>query len=346
MIQTTATNKKVRELLKATRDGALVPRPEFQRRLVWTSKDKDRFIETVLKGYPFPEIYICNGDIDVETGEGTQLLVDGLQRVSTLNDYFAGEPGISHIVTAPYNRLLPEEKQRFLEYNVVVRDLGALSKDQIIEVFRRLNSTQYTLRDMEVHNAIYDGEMKKFCERFSENPFFDDHRVFLASDRKRMGDVSFCLSLVATMMNGYFNRDADHESVLNRYNEGFPDEAMYQSRIERVLAFIDECGFDQRSRIWKKADFFTAFIELDSVFQQQSPHPDSRTVLDILEEFYNDVDSEASTRLTTSEIYYKSALQASNDRTSRIRRGMIIGGKLARQSEEEILQQLTEMGLI
>ncbi|MDO9638986.1 MAG: DUF262 domain-containing protein [Pseudotabrizicola sp.] len=346
MIQTTATNKKVRELLKATRDGALVPRPEFQRRLVWTSKDKDRFIETVLKGYPFPEIYICNGEIDVETGDGTQLLVDGLQRVSTLSEYFLGEPGISHVASVPYAQLLPEEKQKFLEYNVVVRDLGALSKDQIIEVFRRLNSTQYTLRDMEVHNAIYDGEMKKFCERFSESSFFDDHRVFLASDRKRMGDVSFCLSIVATMMNGYFNRDADHESILNKYNESFPEEATYQYRIDRILNFIEECGFDHRSRIWKKADFFSAFIELDSVFQLPTAHPEPRFVLTTLEKFYADVESEAPRRRGTADIYYKSALQASNDRTSRIRRGMIIGGKLISAREEEILEQLAAMGLI
>lgn len=83
MILTTATNKKVRELLKSVRDGSLIPRPEFQRRLVWTIKDKERFVETVIRGYPFPEIYICNGEVNTETGEGTQLLVDGLQRISS-----------------------------------------------------------------------------------------------------------------------------------------------------------------------------------------------------------------------------------------------------------------------
>lgn len=346
MIQTTATNKKVRELLKSTRDGTLVPRPEFQRRLVWTSKDKDKFIETVLKGYPFPEIYMCNGEIDVETGEGTQLLVDGLQRVSTLNEYFLGEAGISHVLSLPYSQLTPEEKQRFLEYNVVVRDLGALDKEQIIETFRRLNSTQYTLRDMEVHNAIYDGEMKRFCEKFSENPFFDNHRVFLSSDRKRMGDVSYCLSIVATMMNGYFNRDADHEKILAKYNEAFPDEPTYDKRINTVLDFIEECGFDQRSRIWKKADFFSAFIELDAILDSRAALISPATVLEALEAFYADVESEPPRRQGVSDIYYKSALQASNDRTSRLRRGLIIGGKIHHTSDAEIAEELARMGLI
>ena len=116
---------------------------------------------------------------------------------------------------------------------------------------------------MEINNAIYDGAIKKFCERVSENEFFDRHRIFLTGDRKRMGDVSFCLSMVATMMLGYFNRDNEHETILKRFNETFPDEHEYDARIQGIFDFIDECGFDERSRIWKKADFFTAFIELE-----------------------------------------------------------------------------------
>ena len=115
MIITTATNKKVREILISVRDRNLIPRPEFQRRLVWTSKDKDRFIESVLKGYPFPEIYICNGEVDTDSGEGTQLLVDGLQRVSTLFEYFSAQGSFTHVVTTPYRELTKEEKERFLQ---------------------------------------------------------------------------------------------------------------------------------------------------------------------------------------------------------------------------------------
>src|ERR1039457_4032453 len=85
---TTATNKKLRILLTDIRDGKLIPRPEFQRRLVWTNKDKVKFLETVLEGYPFPEIYIAAGSIDPETGEGTEMLVDGQQRITTLFQYF------------------------------------------------------------------------------------------------------------------------------------------------------------------------------------------------------------------------------------------------------------------
>lgn len=345
MIVTTATNKKVRELLKSVRDGNLVPRPEFQRRLVWTAKDKDRFIESVLKGFPFPEIYMCNGEVDIESGEGTQLLVDGLQRVNTLTEYFNGQGSFSHVVTVPYKELTKEEKEKFLEYSVVVRDLGQITKDQIVEVFRRLNSTQYTLREMEVNNAIYDGALKKFCERVSEDVFFEYHRVFTATDRRRMGDVSFCLSIVGTMMLGYFNRDDEHENLLSRFNEAFPDEREYEERITRVFNVIEELGFREKSRIWKKADFFTALIEIDSAMEHLHKIADLSELQVRLEDFYDKVDQRDEGASEISRIYYKSALQASNDRSNRLRRGLIVGGLISGRDNDFILGELANYGL-
>jgi len=43
-VDTSATNRRLRVLLTAIRDRTLIPRPEFQRRLVWTTKDKVRFL--------------------------------------------------------------------------------------------------------------------------------------------------------------------------------------------------------------------------------------------------------------------------------------------------------------
>jgi len=89
-MRTTATNKKIRVLLTDLSDGVLIPNPEFQRRLVWTNNDKRNFLQTVLQEYPFPEIYIAAGDVDLETGRGTEMLVDGQQRMTTRQPYFNG----------------------------------------------------------------------------------------------------------------------------------------------------------------------------------------------------------------------------------------------------------------
>src|SRR5947208_4798824 len=126
-MRTTATNRKLRTLITGIRDKTLIPNPEFQRRLVWTNRDKINFLDTVLNRYPFPEIYIAAGDVNPETGEGTEWLVDGQQRISTLYQYFEGSGDIRLAKTTegidikPYKELSKEQQIEFLEYEVVVR---------------------------------------------------------------------------------------------------------------------------------------------------------------------------------------------------------------------------------
>src|SRR5215472_14810233 len=135
-MKTTATNRKVRELLTLLREGRLIPRPDFQRRLVWNNKDKSAFLETVLKNYPFPEIFVAAGDVNVETGEGTELLVDGQQRVTTLYQYFTGSPDlVLYGSVKPYAELTREQKEAFLQYDVVVRDVGHVDIEIVRNVF-------------------------------------------------------------------------------------------------------------------------------------------------------------------------------------------------------------------
>ena len=144
-MKTTATNRKIRILLNALRDGNLIPNPEFQRRLVWTNNDKRNFLLTVLEEYPFPEIYIAAGEVNLETGQGTEMLVDGQQRLTTLYQYFNGSEELNlgqELPPSKYAELSPEAKTRFLEYEVVIRDrcvgsLHPLGLEEIKRVFWR-----------------------------------------------------------------------------------------------------------------------------------------------------------------------------------------------------------------
>ena len=323
-MKTSASNKKVRELIQMVRSGRLIPRPEFQRRLVWTNSDKARLIDTVLKGYPFPEIYLANGELDIETGDGTQLLVDGQQRVTTLVESFEGNSRLSLKGNTPYSNLEEDEKRRFLDYDVAVRDLGDVSNSQIIEVFKRINSTAYGLTDIEVNNALYNGALKTFADRYTAIEFFDVHRVFRAEDLKRMGDLKYVLQIIASMLGGYFNRDEALEEFLSTYNDEFPMEQEIAKRLDKTLSFIEECGFDSKSRVWKRNDLFTLIVELDRAFGEGLVLQPS-VVVESLTAFFNRVDQGS---LDPGDIaaatYYKAAVQASNDRINRERRGQIV----------------------
>ncbi len=326
-MKTTATNRKVRELLTHLREGKLIPRPDFQRRLVWNNKDKSSFLDTVLLNYPFPEVYVAAGEVNVETGEGTELLVDGQQRLTTLLQYFNGSPDlVLHGDVQPYASLPREKKEAFLQYDVVVRDLGLVEIEVLRNVFRRINATRYALNAMEIHNSRFEGDFKAFGEDFAQHPFFETHRIFSASEIRRMQDVRFGLIVAATALGTYFNRDDELEEYLRRYNDEFPMAADLKRELDAALEFIDQMAFSATSRIWKKADLFTATIELHTAIFKRHVELSPPAVAVSLGRLYAEVD-DAERRGgpdTDSSRYYRAALQASNDRGSRVTRGEIV----------------------
>ena len=333
-MKTTATNRRVRELLTGIRDGTLIPRPEFQRRLVWSNKDRISFIETVILGYPFPEIYVAAGDVDLESGEANEMLVDGQQRVTTLNQYFTGAPDLKlSAKLKPYSGLSKAEKEQFLQYEVVVRDLGKLSIEDIRQVFRRINATRYALNAMEIHNARYAGQYKEFAEALAQEPFFEKHRIFSPADIRRMLDTLFVLQVVTTVLSTYFNRDSEIENYLQNYNDEFPAATTIKSEMKTVLALIDEMDLPSGSRAWKKADLFTLLIELHRAqFKTKLSLQPAALALQI-QEFYKLVEVigleelpvDAYPKLAErAKTYYLAALQATNDRSSRTARGEAI----------------------
>jgi hypothetical protein len=345
-MKTSATNKKIREIIQAVREGRLVPRGDFQRRLVWSRDDKNLFLDSILRNLPFPEIYFADGDVDLETGLGTQLLVDGLQRVSTIIQYFEADPDLKLTSVPPYRELGEEEKKAFLQYDVTVRDLGSVTRDEIIEAFKRLNATKYSLLDIEINNAVYAGALKKYAESVAASAFFERHSVFNALDLKRMGDLRYALTIIITLIEGYFNRDDEFGTLLERYNDDFPLEGDINARLAKTFDFMEECGFSPKSRVWRKADLLTVLVEIDHALSVNHVNLQPENVVRALDEFFGRIDSNALDLSGAPAIYYKAALQASNDRINRIRRAMIIAGVLRGTTEEVIITELREQGMI
>lgn len=327
-MDTSASNRRLRVLLTAIGNGSLVPQPDFQRRLVWTNKDKVEFIKTVLEGYPFPEIYIAAGHVDTKTGEGAEVLVDGQQRITTLYQYFKGSPDLRLPAgTQSYSELSEPIQVAFLEYKVVVRDLGNMPIEQIKQVFQRINSTSYGLNAMEIHNARYGGEFKDLAEKVSQLEFFDENRVFTATDIKRMNDVLYCAGMLVTVMSTYFNRDNEIEPYLDKYNEIFPMKEQILGEVSSILSFISRMNFPPKSRVFKKADFFTLCVELHTLLIKERRPLDVSKARRELDDFFGQVELASfgeGEKESSGVRYYKAALQASNDRSSRITRGEII----------------------
>ncbi len=325
-MDTSASSLRLRQLLTAIRNESLIPQPEFQRRLVWTNKHKHAFIKTVLEGLPFPEIYIAAGEINTETGEGIELLVDGQQRLTTLYQYFTGSPELKLPADIPPYSELGGKQTDFLEYKVVIRDLGKIANELIVEIFTRINSTNYALNAMEIHNARYDGALKKYAETVAQSSFFEEHSVFHVNAIRRMHDTLFVLTFIVTIVSTYFARDSEIENYLKQYNDEFIGNTKVDAEIKTVFKFIDACDIGSDCRAWQQADLLTLLVEVHRAIIKNKKRLNPQEIGKRLVDFYSRVDKVPSGEETNREVidYHTAALQASNDRTSRTIRGNIL----------------------
>ncbi|MBN8572430.1 MAG: DUF262 domain-containing protein [Candidatus Kapabacteria bacterium] len=322
-MKTSGTNIRLRKILSGLKAGSLIPRPDFQRRLVWANKHKVAFIQTVLDELPFPEIYIAAGEVNLESGEGKEILVDGQQRITTLYQYFIGSEDLKYENgLIPYTKLEPGQQEAFLEYEVVVRDLGKLDIETIKTVFQRINSTNYSLNAIEIHNSRYDGEIKRLADAISELEFFENHRVFTNNDIKRMRDLGFSLVVIITLLSTYFNLEDEFEEYLQRFNDEFSQKEEIEYQIKYLLDLIDNLNFDEKSRVFKKSDLFTLIVELHRTIFRENKKIDQSKLESELKSFYQAVEDKVQEPIFQD--YSKAVLQGTNNRSGRIMRGKII----------------------
>lgn len=326
-LNTSASTRRIMELLEKLDSGALIPRPDFQRRLVWDQKDKNEFLRTILKSYPFPEIYLAVMAADLETAKSTEALVDGQQRITTIHQYFKGSLALKLEKDIPsYQALSREKKTEFLNYQVAVRNLGIADIEIVRDVFKRINRTSHGLNKMERQNAEFQGALKKLGERIADSYIFEKYNVFSDREVRRMSDIVFSLSLLITMMSTYFHRESEVQPYLEKYNDELPEAEDLRKRFAKVVAVLRVIRLPEELRVWKKADLFVLIIELDRIVNLEKIALNLQSLRTLLLDFYSAVDKEmkSSSGDQSLQRYFKTTVQATADRTNRTGRAEVL----------------------
>ena len=81
---------KITEFLQWYREGSLRLRPDFQRRENWPQRAKIYFVDTILRGYPVPLIYL-RARLDPKTKSPIREVVDGQQRLTAIIQFSDGK---------------------------------------------------------------------------------------------------------------------------------------------------------------------------------------------------------------------------------------------------------------
>lgn len=98
-MQAVPDTKTVRDLLALRNAEMLVANPEYQRGEVWTQAQKKRLIDSVLRGYPIPLIYLHHIKTEVAGAKREDFeIIDGQQRINSLSDFKDGAFKLFHPV--------------------------------------------------------------------------------------------------------------------------------------------------------------------------------------------------------------------------------------------------------
>ncbi|MDD6734651.1 MAG: DUF262 domain-containing protein [Lachnospiraceae bacterium] len=129
-------------------NGKLVYETYFQRQFVWKEKDKKDLIDTIMKGYPIPAIFICDAKTNYATLSKTYNVLDGRQRLESIFEFLDNK---YEYKGKKFNQLNDDEKKCILNYNITLIQmyLEPDDTDKIKEIFKRLNKNSYNLNKME-----------------------------------------------------------------------------------------------------------------------------------------------------------------------------------------------------
>lgn len=317
-IKASVTNPTIADIYEKIDTNRLILAPDFQRKFVWTQDHQEQFLDTILNGYPFPELYVCQGETDVRKLRTTQKVIDGQQRLTTIKNYIENNFTKDLKLVKPFDSLNEEERDNFLSYQIVLRDIGKVEDGLVKEIFRRINLTKFKLEDIEIHNAIYDGHFIRTAKELAEQIDLTQFGVYYESEMSRMADVNLFLLVMSTVeRGGYFPRDNELEKCVAEFNEDYPNAYKMKSLILNVMSEIKGFNLEADSIWFRKSCFFTMIVELCWAVNLPGDIVQRLNNLDtLILESKQDLNSDFGK-------FYRAMYSGTNDRKSRVIRSEI-----------------------
>ncbi len=178
----------------------------FQRGFVWTKAQMDRFIESLLLGYPIPGIFLVK-----QTTDNRMLVLDGQQRLVTLQKFYngihSGREFTLQYVGQEFQGLTYKTLEEGLRYKlddsymqatIVVADGSNELNSAVYQIFERLNSGGTQLTPHEIRVALYAGPFMTFLEQLNVD---EGWRALYGPPSARIRDQEVILRTLALFLD-------------------------------------------------------------------------------------------------------------------------------------------------
>jgi hypothetical protein len=264
--------------------GSLELRPPFQRKPVWTEKQKSALIESILMNVPIPEVYIqVQQD---EDGTEEYGVVDGQQRLRTILQFIGLEseedqegdedynnfaldalPPTSPYLGKTFADVTGDARKKFYQYEICVRFLYTDDIRQIEDVFKRLNKFLMPLKAQELRNATYHGAFAKLSEELANDEYWAVNRIVSPAAIRRMADIEMMSDLLIGLLHGPQGGSAriidQYYEQYEPYDDEFPGQAKIKTVFDNTRSLIEHL-FPKISDIrWgNRADHYSLFVAI------------------------------------------------------------------------------------
>lgn len=287
-----------RNRLKA---GELDMKPPFQRNPVWQDRQKSYLIDSIIRGYPVPELYLQT--IVTNTGEERHLVVDGQQRIRACLEFVTG--GFTLDDQTDYDGCKFEDleesvQKKIFTYKFVVRTLPLLPEPELREIFGRLNRNNVALNKQELRHATYWGEFISTMVGIAQHGFWVSSGLFTTNDIRRMLDIEYVSELAVAVLFGPQNKKSGLDEFYADFESEFPD----RNHVERIFAIVlDELyqllDWPTGLRWSRKVDFYGLFLVLAD---QARAMPFDRTERDLIQQRLSEFSTSVSRVLKMSDV--------------------------------------------
>ena len=227
----------------------------FQRRFVWRKPQMDRFIESLLLGYPVPGIFF------VEEPSKRLLVLDGQQRLRTLlafyRNSFRENPYALENVDKDFYGLsypkLTQETRRlldntFIHATIIRNDASEEGYKSIYQLFERLNTGGTNLQPQEIRVALFHGRFVDLLRGLNEYPAW---RRLYGNRSERFKDQELILRFFALhhdrayyyrplkiFLNDYLNRHQNDDA-----DACTEDRLLFEQTCDAILSGIGPSAF-------------------------------------------------------------------------------------------------------
>lgn len=246
-------------LIKRMKENEIQLSPDFQRNEVWKPAAKSQLIESLLIRIPLPAFYMD------ATDEDKWLVVDGLQRLSTLRDFVVD----GTLLLADLEFLkdlegkgfkdLPRNYQRRIEETQVTLYLieKGTPPDVKFNIFKRINTGGLPLSPQEIRHALNQGPVTIFLKELAESSEFRTATSNSIRD-DRMDDRELILRFFAFTMTHY-----------TKYKAG-----SFDSFLSNTMAKLNKMSDQKRHEM--KSRFMRAMLSAQEIFDSLAFRKQSR----------------------------------------------------------------------